>query len=226
MSNVQNGKVYAMAAPGIAPTVKNPRFMIRADGMVMTFNADVWNVDQRGKKQLRCVAALPASYVNRINDLKRRRLLQEAQRAAAANQFKLDEQKEKQAILDRAAAAHNTLQDIGDDNLVAEDLLNEQVDFRDGNDTFYLSTASKADMQAYIRDELHLSDWDWTQPEGEMRVALAEMLGVELPPEMQVQAPEPAPVAAAPRPRPVAAAPGAEPVQARPRPRQTVAALE
>src|SRR5882757_6042312 len=172
MSNVQNGKVYAMAAPGIPTTVKNPRFMIRDDGMVMAFNADVWNVDQRGKKRLRCVAALPASYVNRLNDLRRKRQLQEAQQAAYANEFKKKEQEERAGIMQRAADAHNILQDIGDENLVAEGAYQEHVD---AQDTFYLSTASKEDMLAYVRDEMHLSDWDSTMPEGEMRMALAEM---------------------------------------------------
>jgi hypothetical protein len=221
--NVKQGGVIPLVANHAPTTVRNPMFMIRADGMILAFNQDVWDVDQHTKKKLRCVQALPSSYLNRLNAMTRQRLLQEAQRSAAANQFKKQQQEEAAAKIKAAQEAQNAIHDVTDENLAAEMLMSDFVQQEEGGDTFYLSTASRDDMVAYIRDELHLNDWDWNQTDDQMRVDLAEMLGVQLPVAAAPTPTAPAPVA---RPRPVAAAPGGQVVQPQAKPRPAIPAME
>lgn len=196
---MQTGQVIPLVARHVATTVPNPKFMVRkGDGMVMAFNQDVWDVDQHTKKRLRCVAALPASYIQKLNAIKSKSISDEAGQREYADNFAAGVQDTQAQALRSAELSMSTLQEIGGENLVAEGLVADHV--ADAPAAFILSTASKEDLLAYAEDELAIQ-LDPSLSEDVLRREVAAMMGVEVPTDIAVPAKTAAAVPQARAPR-------------------------
>lgn len=183
MSNAMPS-AYVLKQPNVAPSVPNPRYMIRKDGLVLSWNQDVWNVDQQSKKLLRCVRDLPASYIRRLNAIKLKAVTDEKEQKEYLRQFQENEIRARQSVLDGAHLAQTSMQEITGDNLIAESVLQQHITADEIGD-FNVLTASREELMAYSRDELN-NPIDEDQDTGEIRHEVATMLGVKIPEEKAV----------------------------------------
>lgn len=82
--------------------VRGQGYMRRDDGMLLPFNPDIWNGDQRTKKRWVRVAEMPADYVEAQNELRRQEGEREGALLAARE---LAEERKAIAKAEQAAAA-------------------------------------------------------------------------------------------------------------------------